>query len=160
MAELETAAFGAGCFWGVEDAFMGLKGVKETAVGFMGGNKENPTYGEVCGGETGHAETVQVKFDPEEVSYEELLDKFWQMHDPTQVDMQGPDIGSQYRSVIFYYSERQKKLAEESKEALEASGKAGGKVATQIVPAGKFWKAEEHHQKYLQKHGRSSCHVG
>ena len=145
MAGLETAAFAAGCFWGVEDAFMGMKGVRETAVGFMGGNKENPTYEDVCGGETGHAETVQVKFDPGEVSYEELVDKFWQVHDPTQVNMQGPDIGSQYRSVIFYYSEGQRLAAEKSKEALEASGKAGGKVATRIEPAGKFWKAEEYH---------------
>lgn len=152
MKELKEAAFGAGCFWGVEDSFMKVGGVKETEVGFMGGTTKNPTYKEVCTNKTGHAETVHLKYDPDEVSYEKLLEVFWSIHDPTQVNRQGLDIGSQYRSVIFYYNEKQKKLAEQSKE--KESEKPGKKIATEIVPASEFYRAEEYHQKYHQKHGR------
>jgi len=153
--KLETATFGAGCFWGVEDAFMKLDGVKETAVGFMGGTKENPTYEEVCTDKTGHAEVVQLKFDQEEVSYEKLLEVFWSIHDPTHVNRQGPDTGSQYRSVIFYHDEKQKELAENSKE--KESKKHDKPIATEIVPVAEFYKAEEYHQKYHQKQGIRTC---
>ena len=151
--KLEDAAFGAGCFWGVEDSFMQIKGVKETEVGFMGGEAKNVTYEEVCRGNTGHAETVHIRFNPKEVSYAELLEAFWGMHDPTTRNRQGLDIGSQYRSVIFYYSEKQREEAEKSREAQQK--KLGGlEIVTEIVPAGEFWKADEHHQKYHQKHGK------
>src|SRR3989344_1877560 len=129
----KTAIFAAGCFWGVEEAFAKIPGVIETAVGYSGGKTANPTYEDVCGGGTGHAETVQVVYDPEKVSYEKLLQTFWTIHDPTQVNRQGPDVGSQYRSVVFYHSPEQKEAAEKSKPA--------GAV-TEIVPAGKFWRAE------------------
>ena len=152
---METATFGAGCFWGVEDAFMELDGVKETAVGFMGGTKENPTYEEGCTDKTGHAEVVQLKFDPDEISYEKLLETFWSIHDPIQMNRQGPDTGSQYRSVIFYHNEKQKELAEKSKE--KQSAKHGKPIATEIVPAAEFYKAEEYHQKYHQKQGIKTC---
>lgn len=152
---MELATFGAGCFWGVEDAFMKLKGVKETAAGFMGGKTKNPTYKEVCTDKTGHAEVVQVKFDPKEIPYEKLLEIFWSIHDPTQFNRQGPDTGSQYRSVIFYHNENQKKLAEKSKE--KESAKYPKPIATEIVPASEFYRAEEYHQKYHQKHGIFKC---
>lgn len=157
MAKLEDATFGAGCFWGVEDAFMGIKGVKETETGFMGGKTKNPTYEEVCTDKTGHAEVVHLKFDPDEVGYEKLLSVFWGIHDPTQMNRQGPDFGSQYRSIIFYYNEKQKELAEKSKEEIQKSGKYDKPIATEIIPATEFYRAEEHHQKYHKKHGMSKC---
>ena len=157
MVKLEEAAFGAGCFWGVEDAFMKIKGVKETEVGFMGGKTKNPTYKEVCTDKTGHAEVVHLKFDPKEISYEELLNIFWGIHNPTSLNRQGPDFGSQYRSVIFYYNKKQKEAAEKSKEELEKSGKYDKPIVTEIVPAPEFYRAEEYHQKYHQKHGLKVC---
>jgi len=154
----EIATFGAGCFWGVEAAFQQLPGVIETAVGYSGGHTENPSYQDVCTDETGHAEVVQVTFDPTKVSFEELLNAFWRMHDPTQVNRQGPDVGAQYRTAIFFHSPEQEAIAKKSRAALEASGKLKRQVATEITPAGKFYRAEEYHQKYLQKRGAASCH--
>jgi len=154
---MEKATFGAGCFWGVEAAFRQLKGVKATAVGYAGGTTKNPTYEEVCTDRTGHAEVVQVDFDPAEVSYAELLETFWGNHDPTQLDRQGPDVGTQYRSVIFYHSPEQAAAARVSKERLEASGRDQRPIVTEIAPAGEFWRAEEYHQQYLEKRGLSHC---
>jgi len=142
----------------VEAAFRKVEGVADAAVGYMGGSVENPTYEDVCTDKTGHAEVVQVVYDPEKVSYKELLDAFWCIHDPTQVNAQGPDIGTQYRSVIFYHAEEQRKEAEESKAALEASGEYKKPVATAIEPASTFWRAEEHHQRYAEKNP-GICHV-
>jgi len=157
--QLETATFGAGCFWGVEEDFRKTPGVVETQVGYAGGSTPNPTYQEVCTDATGHAEVVQVEFDPSKVSFNELLNKFWELHDPTQVDRQGPDCGTQYRSVIFYHSKQQKEAAEKSKKLLEKSGKFGiSKIATQIVAAKTFYKAEGYHQQYLAKRGLKVCH--
>lgn len=155
--KLEKASFAAGCFWGVEEAFRHLKGVVSTSVGYMGGEFENPTYHDVCTGITGHAETVEVAYDPTLLSYLELLDVFWKSHDPTTLNRQGPDIGEQYRSVIFYHNEDQKKLALSSREELKKSGIYKRKIVTQIVPATKFYRAEEYHQQYLEKRGRRSC---
>jgi len=155
--KLEEAAFAAGCFWGVEETFRCEKGVRETEVGYMGGTAKNPTYGEVCIGTTGHAETVHLRFDPNEISYKRLLEIFWNDHDPTQLNRQGPDVGTNYRSTIFYYTPEQKKQALESKEKLEKSGKCRGKIVTEIVPASDFWRAEEYHQKYLMKKGLKVC---
>jgi peptide-methionine (S)-S-oxide reductase len=155
----ETAMFGAGCFWGVEAAYRQIPGVKATAVGFAGGKTENPTYREVCSHTTGHAEVVRVEFDPTRVSYNDLLQVFWGNHDPTQLHRQGPDIGDQYRSVIYYYSPEQEKAAEDSKEKLQASGKYRRPVVTQILPAPTFYLAEEYHQQYLEKRGLSTCHI-
>ena len=157
--DLQTAAFGAGCFWGVEETFRSTPGVKETAVGYMGGATENPSYQDVCSDKTGHAEVVRVKYDPSEVSYETLLNVFFENHNPTQFNRQGPDYGSQYRSVIFYYDEAQKKVAEASVAALESSGKYERKIVTQLVPEAPFWMAEDYHQQYLAKKGLSSCHL-
>lgn len=157
---VETATFGAGCFWGVEAAFRKVEGVVETAVGYSGGHYDNPTYRDVCSGRTGHAEVVRVTFDPEKVTYDGLLEVFWQSHDPTQVNRQGPDVGYQYRSVVFYHSPEQGKAAEASKRALEDSGKHPRPVATSVEPAQTFWKAEEYHQQYLEKKGVASCHIG
>lgn len=157
--ELETATFAAGCFWGVEDIFMKLKGVKETACGYIGGTTENPTYQEVCSDLSGHAEAVEVKFDPEEISYEKLLDTFWNMHNPTLLNRQGPDFGSQYRSAIFFYNKGQEEAAIKSKGKLERSGKYDKAIITEIVPVPKFYKAEEYHQKYFKKNGGGACHV-
>jgi peptide-methionine (S)-S-oxide reductase len=154
----EIATFGAGCFWGIEAAFQKVPGVTETAVGYSGGEMVNPTYKDVCTDETGHAEVVQVTFDPAKVSYEQLLDVFWTIHDPTQVNRQGPDFGSQYRTAIFYRSPEQEAIAKKSRAALEASGKLKRAIATEITPAGMFYRAEEYHQKYLQKRGVASCH--
>lgn len=154
----EIATFGAGCFWGVEAAFRQVEGVLETAVGYSGGLTENPTYEEVCTDRTGHAEVVQVAFDPSRVSYEQLLEVFWKKHDPTQLNRQGPDVGRQYRSVIFYHSPAQKKAAMESKERLQASGRNNQPVVTEISEAQPFYLAEEYHQQYLEKRGRASCH--
>ena len=156
MAEIAT--FGAGCFWGVEAAFQRVPGVIETAVGYSGGHTESPSYQDVCTDETGHAEVVQVAFDPAKVSFEELLQVFWGMHDPTQLNRQGPDVGTQYRTAIFFHSPEQEAVAKKSREALEASGRLRRRIATEITPAGKFYRAEEYHQKYLQKRGAASCH--
>ena len=146
------ATFGAGCFWHVEEAFSKVKGVKKTTVGYMGGSLDDPTYKDVCTDKTGHAEVLQVEFDPSEVSYEELLKVFWSTHDPTTLNRQGPDIGTQYRSIIFFHDSEQEKLAKKSKEELDKSGKFGDKIVTDIVPASTFWKAEDYHQKYFKKH--------
>ena len=154
----EMATFGAGCFWGIEAAFRRVPGVLEAIVGYSGGHTANPTYKDVCTDETGHAEVVQVTFDPEKVSYEQLLKAFWEMHDPTQVNRQGPDFGSQYRTAIFFHSAEQEAIAKKSRAALEASGKFKRAIATEITPADTFYRAEEYHQKYLQKRGAASCH--
>ena len=154
----EIATFGAGCFWGVEAAFQSVPGVLETAVGYSGGHTANPTYQDVCTDETGHAEVVQVRFDPASVSYEQLLDVFWKMHDPTQLNRQGPDSGAQYRTAIFFHSPEQETIAKESRAALEASGRFKRPIVTEVTPAGTFYRAEEYHQKYLQKRGAASCH--
>ncbi len=154
---MEIAYFAAGCFWGVEEAFRKMDGVTDTAVGYMGGHTENPTYKQVSSGKTGHAETTRVGYDPEQVSYEELLDRFWSIHDPTQVDRQGPDVGSQYRSAIFYTTEEQKKSAERSKEELQK--KLDKPVASQIIEAPEFWRAEDYHQRYFEKRGGGTCHI-
>lgn len=154
----EKATFGAGCFWGVEGAFQQVPGVIDTAVGYEGGEMVNPTYQDVCTDETGHAEVVQVTFDPAKVSYEQLLDVFWKIHDPTQVNRQGPDFGTQYRTAIFFHSPEQEAAAKKSRAALEASGKLRRTIATEITPASTFYRAEEYHQKYLQKRGAASCH--
>lgn len=149
------ATFGAGCFWHVEDLLRKTKGVKSTQVGYIGGKLAHPTYEEVCTDATGHAEAVQVEYDPNEISYDELLKVFWSNHDPTSLNRQGPDVGNQYRSAIFFHDEEQKKIAQESKEELEKSGKFQKRIVTEIVPAPEFYKAEEYHQKYFQKHGLS-----
>lgn len=154
---LEKAAFAAGCFWGVEAAFEQLKGVRNVDSGYMGGHTKNPTYKNVCSDETGHAETVEVTYDPAIVTYEKLVKWFWKIHNPTTPNRQGPDIGSQYRSVIFYYTPKQKEIAEASKAALNKSGEYNRPVVTEIVPAGTFWRAEEYHQDYYKKHGQV-CH--
>jgi peptide-methionine (S)-S-oxide reductase len=156
---MEKATFAAGCFWGVEVAFRQTPGVKHTAVGYTGGQTPNPTYEQVCTDRTGHAEAVEVEFDPAEVSYDELLNVFWQNHDPTQLNRQGPDYGSQYRSAIFVHTSEQQKAAQASKERLAASGKFKRPIVTEIVPADSFYRAEEYHQQYLEKHGMASCHV-
>ena len=148
---MATATFGAGCFWGVEAAFRKTEGVLDTAVGYMGGPFENPTYEDVCADPTGHAEVVQVNYDPSAVSYEGLLEVFWRIHDPTQFNRQGPDVGAQYRSVIFYHSPEQEQAARASKQALETSGRHDRPIATAIEPAATFWRAEEYHQRYLEK---------
>jgi peptide-methionine (S)-S-oxide reductase len=154
----EIATFGAGCFWGVEAAFQQVPGVIDTAVGYSGGETPNPTYKDVCTDETGHAEVVQVTFDASKVTFEQLLDVFWRVHDPTQVNRQGPDFGTQYRTAIFFHSPEQEALARKSAAALAASGKFKRPIATEITAAGTFYRAEEYHQKYLQKRGVASCH--
>ncbi len=156
---MKKATFAAGCFWGVEAAFRCIDGVVNTAVGFMGGWVENPTYKQVCAGNTGHAEVVQVEYDPEKVSYEQLLEVFWSVHDPTHVNRQGPDIGEQYRSAIFYHDEDQEAAARASKARLASSGKYTEPIVTQIVPAGEFYMAEDYHQQYLEKRGLRTCHI-
>jgi len=153
------ATFGAGCFWGVEALFRRIEGVRETAVGYLGGTLPNPTYEDVCSGRTGHAEVVQVEFDPDVVSYEELLDVFWKNHDPTTRNRQGPDVGSQYRSAVFYHSAEQERAALAAKEKLAASGRYRREIVTEITPASTFCRAEEYHQRYLEKHGRDSCSI-
>jgi methionine-S-sulfoxide reductase len=154
----ETATFAAGCFWGVEYVFERVPGVVQTEVGYTGGITDHPTYREVCSHTTGHAEAVRVVFDPGVVSYEQLLEVFWAMHDPTQVDRQGPDVGDQYRSAIFVHSDEQRAIAEASKAG--AQERYDRPIATQIVPAGTFWTAEEYHQRYYDKNGHEPyCHV-
>lgn len=155
----KLATFGAGCFWGVEETFRQVPGVINTSVGYSGGNKENPTYEDVCSDQTGHVEVVQIEYNPDQVSYEQLLNIFWENHNPTEVNRQGPDIGTQYRSVIFYHNDEQKNIAEKSKAALDASGKWSRPIATSIEPAKNFYKAEEYHQRYLEKRGLGSCHI-
>jgi peptide-methionine (S)-S-oxide reductase len=154
MPRTKIATFGAGCFWGPEARFRRIEGVVDAAVGYMGGHVKNPTYQMVCTDETGHAEVVQVTYDPSIISYEQLLEAFWQMHDPTTPDRQGFDFGSQYRSVIFCHDENQRKAAEASKKRLDESGQLGDPIVTEIVQAGPFYRAEEYHQQYLQKTGQ------
>ncbi len=159
IATLEKATFGAGCFWGVEAEFRKIHGVRSTAVGYEGGHTTNPTYKDVCTDRTGHAEVVEIEYDPSVVSYEDLLKVFWENHDPTQVNRQGPDFGTQYRTVIFYHSDEQKRLAEASKQSLTESGRFRRPIVTQIVPATDFWIAEDYHQQYLEKRGLATCHI-
>ena len=154
---LEIATFAAGCFWGVEDSFMKAKGVKSTRVGYTGGKLTNPTYEDVCTDRTGHAEAIQIKYDPKEISYKELLELFWSIHNPTTKNRQGPDIGTQYRSSIFYHTAEQEKIANEVKQELDNS-KFQNKIVTEIVPASIFYPAEDYHQKYYQKIGGGSCY--
>jgi peptide-methionine (S)-S-oxide reductase len=156
---MEQATLAAGCFWGVEAELRAVPGVVETQVGYTGGTTENPTYEQVCSGRTGHAEAVWLRFDPERVSYEKLLDVFWKLHDPTTMNRQGPDIGSQYRSAIFFHDTPQQIAAEASRDRLAASGTYRRPIVTQIVPAVKFYPAEEYHQRYLEKNGLANCHV-
>jgi peptide-methionine (S)-S-oxide reductase len=151
--KLETAIFGGGCFWHVEDDFRKVEGVTSTEVGYEGGTKPRPTYKDVCTNQTGHAEVVRIRYDPSRISYENLLEAFFQLHDPTTVDRQGPDFGTQYRSVIFYNSPEQKLLAESFKEKLAKSGRYNRPIVTQIAPESTFWKAEEYHQQYYEKQG-------
>lgn len=150
---MEKATFAAGCFWGVEESFYDLPGVVSTRVGYTGGSLEHPSYQQVCSDTTGHAEAAEISYDPAKISYEQLLKVFWQIHDPTQLNRQGPDLGSQYRSAIFYHSEEQRRLAEASKDALDRSGRYRRSVVTEILPAGIFWEAEPYHQKYHLKNG-------
>lgn len=157
---MATATFGAGCFWGVEAAFRRMEGVTDAAVGYAGGHTDNPTYREVCSRGTGHAEVVQVEYDPARISYEELLEAFWEMHDPTQLNRQGPDVGDQYRSVIFTHSPEQERAAHAAKERIEASGAFNRPVVTQIEPAPTLWRAEEYHQRYLEKNSQAGCSLG
>ncbi|MBI2671821.1 peptide-methionine (S)-S-oxide reductase MsrA [Candidatus Woesearchaeota archaeon] len=154
---MTKAAFAAGCFWGVEESFRLLKGVKSTAVGYMGGKTKNPSYKEVCSGETGYAETVLLEYNSKIISYEKLIDVFWNIHNPTTKNRQGLDIGSQYRSIIFYFTEEQKKTAEKSKRKLNDSGKYWKPIITEIIRAPEFYKAEDYHQKYLMKKGLKVC---
>jgi len=155
----EIATFGAGCFWGVEAAFRRVPGVLDAVSGYSGGSTQNPSYRDVCTDTTGHAEVVQVTFDPDKVSYEELLDVFWKIHDPSQLNRQGPDFGTQYRTAIFFHSPEQEAVARRSKQALDASGKFRQPIATEITAAGPFWRAEEYHQRYQEKHGGINCHI-
>ncbi len=159
MGNNEIAIFGAGCFWGVEEAFRILPGVSATAVGYLGGKLVNPTYRDVCSDNTGHAEVVQVEYDPAVISYGRLLDLFWSCHNPTQMNYQGPDHGSQYRSAIFFTTPEQQALAEASKAAKDASGEFRRPIVTEITPASTFYRAEEYHQQYLYKRGATSCHI-
>jgi peptide-methionine (S)-S-oxide reductase len=156
---MATATFGAGCFWGVEAAFRNVEGVTATAVGYEGGHTDSPSYEQVCSHTTGHAEVVQVEYDPQKVGYEQLLDVFWHEHDPTQLNRQGPDVGDQYRSVIFVHDEDQEKAARASLDAEERSGRHRRPVVTQVVPAETFWKAEDYHQQYLEKRGLATCRI-
>jgi peptide-methionine (S)-S-oxide reductase len=156
---IEKATFGAGCFWGVEARFAAMPGVLDTAAGYEGGDLEHPTYKEVCTDRTGHAEVVDVTFDPSRLSYDTLLDAFFSMHDPTQVNRQGPDWGSQYRSVIFTHSDEQANVAKGKIAELNASGAYRQPIATKVEPASTFWKAEEYHQRYLEKRGMVHCHI-
>lgn len=157
---MEKATFGAGCFWGVESTFQKLEGVKSTAVGYLGGETENPTYEEVCTGTTGHAEVVQLEFDPDVISFDTLLDVFFQAHKPTTLNRQGPDIGTQYRSAVFYHSDEQRELAEAAKQKWDASGKYDKPIVTEITPTSDFYRAEEYHQNYFAKRGiDGGCHI-
>lgn len=154
---MTKAMFGAGCFWGVEAAFRAVGGVGDVASGYAGGTTDNPTYAQVCTGATGHAEVVEITFDPETVAYEDLLATFWAVHDPTQVNRQGPDVGTQYRSAIFHFDESQCAAAQTSRASVAASGIHNRPVATEITPAPVFWRAEEDHQRYFEKRGITGC---
>ena len=157
---IEKATFGAGCFWGVESAFAAIPGVTGTAVGYEGGKLDQPTYRDVCTDKTGHAEVVELDFDNQKISYDQLLDAFFDLHDPTTLNRQGPDWGTQYRSVIFFHSPEQEKQAKAKIEQLTASKRyAPKRIVTHVVPAENFWRAEEYHQKYLEKRGQTSCHI-
>jgi peptide-methionine (S)-S-oxide reductase len=155
----QTATFAAGCFWGVEAAFRQVPGVVDTAVGYTGGSLPNPTYEDVCTDRTGHAEAVRVEFDPSRVSYGELLDVFWGNHDPTTKNRQGPDVGTQYRSAIFFHDAEQENVASESRNRQEKSGKFRRPIVTEIVPEMEFWRAEDYHQRYLEKRGLAHCKI-
>src|SRR2546422_6474832 len=157
---MEKATFGAGCFWGVEETLRQVPGVTATAVGYLGGTLPNPTYRDVCSGSTGHAEVVEIEFEPERVSYRQLLEIFWSNHDPTTLNRQGPDHGAQYRSAIFYHTPEQRAKATESKAEMERSGRFRRPIVTEITPASTFYRAEGYHQRYLEKRGLGSCHVG
>jgi peptide-methionine (S)-S-oxide reductase len=156
---MAKATFAAGCFWGVEAAFRQLPGVISTRVGYIGGQTPNPTYQEVCTDRTGHAEAVEVEYDPSKISYEQLLNVFWENHDPTTPNRQGPDWGTQYRSAIFFHAPEQETQAKASKEAWDKSGRFRNKIVTQIVPAPAFYQAEDYHQQYLEKRGLATCHI-
>ena len=156
---MQRATFAAGCFWGVEETFRQLKGVHSTRVGYTGGTLPDPAYQDVCTDRTGHAEAIEVEFDPAEVSYRDLLNVFWEMHDPTTLNRQGPDHGTQYRSAIFFHTPEQEAGARASKEDLERSGRHRRPIVTEILPAAGFWPAEEYHQRYLAKRGQSHCHI-
>ena len=156
---MAKATFAAGCFWGVEAAFRRIPGVQGTRVGYIGGKTENPTYQEVCTDRTGHAEAVEVEFDPAKTPYSSLLNVFWENHNPTQVNRQGPDVGTQYRTAIFFHSPEQEAEAKASKAALDKSGKYKNSIATQIVPEATFYPAEDYHQQYLEKRGLATCHI-
>lgn len=158
--ENAIATFGAGCFWGVEAAYRQIPGVISTAVGYLGGTMKNPTYRDVCTGQTGHAEVVQVTYDPSRLTYDDMLTVFWENHDPTTLNRQGPDVGAQYRSAIFYHDEAQKEAATMSKQEREKSGRYRRPIVTEITPATEFYMAEDYHQQYLEKRGLSSCHIG
>lgn len=160
MDARQKAIFGAGCFWGVEVAFRNVKGVTNATVGYLGGTLANPTYRDVCTGGTGHAEVVEVEYDPAQVSFEDLLQVFWENHDPTQLNRQGPDTGTQYRSAIFYHTEEQSRAAEKSRRQLDERGRFRRPVVTEISLATTFYPAEDYHQQYLAKRGLTSCHVG
>ena len=159
MTQLEKATFGAGCFWGVEVAFRKVPGVTDATAGYLGGTVANPSYKDVCTGRTGHAEVVEVTYDPSRVSYDDLLNVFWTSHDPTTLNRQGPDRGTQYRSAIFYHHDDQKATAEASKQRWNASGRFSGPIVTEITPTSAFYRAEEYHQRYLEKQGLASCHI-
>jgi peptide-methionine (S)-S-oxide reductase len=156
---METATFGAGCFWGVEARFQRMPGVLETAVGYEGGKLDKPSYKDVCTDRTGHAEVVEVKFNPEKVSFQQLLDLFFELHNPTELNRQGPDWGTQYRSVVFFHSPEQEAAAKATIERLTRDKRFSKPIVTQVVPAESFWRAEEYHQKYLEKRGALSCHI-
>ncbi len=156
---MEKATFGAGCFWGVEAAFRQLPGVVSTAVGYMGGTLKSPTYKDVCTDQTGHAEVVEVTYDPAKVSYDQVLKVFWEIHDPTTLNRQGPDVGTQYRSVIFFHAPEQEAAARASKEKLEQARAYKRPIVTEITPASEFWRAEEYHQQYFEKRGLAHCHI-
>lgn len=160
MEKTNIATFGAGCFWGVEAAYRQLPGVLSTRVGYLGGTMENPTYRDVCSGRTGHAEVVEVTYDPARLTYDDLLTVFWENHDPTTLNRQGPDVGEQYRSAIFYHDDEQKAAAEASKAERDKSGRYRRPIVTEITPASAFYEAEDYHQQYLEKRGLASCHIG
>jgi peptide-methionine (S)-S-oxide reductase len=155
----DTATFGAGCFWGIEAAFRQVSGVVSTAVGYIGGGTDDPSYRQVCTGRTGHAEVVQVEYDPERLSYDDVLSVFWDNHDPTTRDRQGPDVGTQYRSAIYFHDAGQEATARASKDELEAAGRFRRPIVTEISPAATFWAAEDYHQQYLEKRGLSTCRI-
>jgi len=155
----EEATFAAGCFWGVEHLLKQIKGVVSTTVGYTGGHVKSPTYAQVCSGTTGHAEAVRVEFDPSIITYRELLGYFWRLHDPTQLNRQGPDIGEQYRSAIFYHTDEQRETAEKSKAEFDASGVFGTRAVTEITPLSEFYEAEEYHQDYFDRHPERTCHA-